>query len=164
MTAPPRYDLIPSSYINNEEVRFNRQLKKRTKMYNNVKILETDLEREYFTKHGLHLNSSGEEQIALKLAAVVTSFFNEKKVSSVCFKWKEDPMISYHDRDANDFNTSNNKEMMVIQPQFSKSPKRNLSTGLQELPSAINIPNNNEGTVAHTQLAKRQREKPALRD
>jgi hypothetical protein len=164
MTAPPRYDLIPSSYINNEVVRFNRKLKERTKMYNNVKILETDLEREYFTKHGLHLNSPGEEQIALKLAAVVTSFFNKKKELSVCFKWKEDPTISYHDRNTNDLNTSNIREMMVNQPQFSESPKRNLSTGLQDLPSAINIPNNKEGTIAHTQLAKRQREKPALRD
>jgi len=53
---------------------------------------------------------------------------------------------------------------MVNQPQFSKSPKRNLSTGLQELLSAINKTNNKEGTVAHTQLAKRQREKPTLRD
>ena len=57
MTAPPRYDLIPSSCVNNEVVRFNGQLKRRMKLYNNVKILETDLEREYFTKHGLHLNS-----------------------------------------------------------------------------------------------------------
>ena len=40
MAAPPRYDLIPSSCINNEVVRFNRQLKKRMKMYNNVKILK----------------------------------------------------------------------------------------------------------------------------
>jgi len=58
MTAPPRYDFILSSRVNNEVVRFNRQLKKRMKMYNNVKILETDLELEYFTKHGLHWNSS----------------------------------------------------------------------------------------------------------
>jgi len=79
MAAPPRYDLIPSSCVNNEVVRFNRQLKKRMKMYNNVKILETVLERDYFTKHGLHLNSSGEEQIALKLVAVVTSFSTRTK-------------------------------------------------------------------------------------
>ena len=49
MTAPPRYDLIPSSCVNNEVVRFNRQLKKSMRMYNNVKILENDIEKEYFT-------------------------------------------------------------------------------------------------------------------
>jgi hypothetical protein len=67
ITAPPRYDLIHSSCVNNEVVRFNRQLKKRTNMFNNVTILETDLKRGYFTKHGLHRNTSGKEQIALKL-------------------------------------------------------------------------------------------------
>ena len=63
-------------------------------MYNNVQILETDLEIEYFTKHGLHLNLSEKEQIAMKLAAVTKSFFfflNKKKVSPVCLQWKEDP-------------------------------------------------------------------------
>jgi hypothetical protein len=45
------------------------------KMYNNVKILETDLVREYVTKHGIHLNLPGKEQIALKLVAVIKIFF-----------------------------------------------------------------------------------------
>jgi len=125
MTAPPRYDLIPSSRANNEVVRFNRQVKKRMKMFNNVKILETDLEREYFTKHDLHWNSSQKEHIALKLAAVVKSFFNKKKVSPICLQWKEDPVISHQDRNINDLSTSNNKEVMVTQLQFSKSPKKN---------------------------------------
>jgi len=38
MTAPPRCDLFPSSCINNEVTSFNRQLKKRMTLYNNVKI------------------------------------------------------------------------------------------------------------------------------
>jgi lysophospholipase L1-like esterase len=41
--------------------------------YNKVKILETGQEREYLTKHGLHLNSSGKECIAQRLAMVVKS-------------------------------------------------------------------------------------------
>jgi hypothetical protein len=47
-----------------------------------VKILETGLEIEYFTEHGLHLKSFGKEHVVLKLAAVVKSFFNKKKVFS----------------------------------------------------------------------------------
>ena len=43
MSAPPRYDLIPSSCVNKEVARFNRQPKKRMKTFHNVKILETDL-------------------------------------------------------------------------------------------------------------------------
>jgi hypothetical protein len=47
--------------MNNEVISFNRQLKMRMVPYNNVKILETGLDREYFTKHGMQLNSSGKE-------------------------------------------------------------------------------------------------------
>ena len=43
MSAPPRYDLIPSSCVNNEVVRFNSQLKKGMEMFNNVQILKQTL-------------------------------------------------------------------------------------------------------------------------
>jgi hypothetical protein len=36
MTAPPRCDLPPSSCVNNEVIRFNRQLKKIMAPFNNV--------------------------------------------------------------------------------------------------------------------------------
>jgi hypothetical protein len=41
-------------------------------IYNNMKILDTGLEREHFTKHGLHLNSSGKDCIALWLEVFST--------------------------------------------------------------------------------------------
>jgi hypothetical protein len=41
----------------------------------NVKLLETDLDRKYFTKHGLLLNLSGNEQISLQFAVVIWDFF-----------------------------------------------------------------------------------------
>jgi hypothetical protein len=164
LAAPPRYDLS-SSCVNNEVVRFNRLLKKRTELYNNMKLLETDLKREYFTKHGLHLNSFGKEHVALKLAAVVKSFFNQKKVSPICLQWKEDPTISHEGGNIYDLNTSNNKEVIVSQPQLSQSQKKkkkNLGKGSQELLSAINTPSEKEEKDTHPQLAKRKRKKPAL--
>ena len=82
MTAPPRYDLLPSSSVNNEVVSFNRQLIKRMTPYDNVRILETGLEREYFTKHVMHLNSSGKECIARRLAIVVRNFLKKKTTAS----------------------------------------------------------------------------------
>ena len=53
---------------------------------------------------------------------------------------------------------------MVTEPHFSKSPKKNSGIGLQELPSAISIQNDNERTLGHPQLAKKQRKKPAQTD
>jgi hypothetical protein len=93
MTAPPRYDLLLSSCVNNEVISFNRQLKKRMILYSNVKILETDLERQYFTTHGLHLNSPGKECTALRLATVVKSFFNKDRMSPICLQRKDNTMI-----------------------------------------------------------------------
>jgi hypothetical protein len=79
MTAPPRHDSLPSSCVNKEVISFNRQLKKGMVIYNNVKMLDSDIEREHFTKHGLHLNSSGRECIALRLATMVRSFFQQRE-------------------------------------------------------------------------------------
>jgi hypothetical protein len=63
--------------VNYEVVSFNRQLRKKMKLCKNVMILETDLKRDCFTKHGLHMNS-GKEQIILKLAEMIKKF-NHKK-------------------------------------------------------------------------------------
>jgi hypothetical protein len=59
MKLPHRHDLIPSSHVNNELLKFNRQFEKKMKIYNNVKMLETKLDIKYFTKCGQHLNLSG---------------------------------------------------------------------------------------------------------
>ena len=141
MSASPRYDLIPSSCVNNEVVRFNHQLRKRMKMFKNVQILETDLKRESFTKHGLHLNTSGKEQITLKLAAVVRSLLYKNKLASIQLQWKENP----------------------TSPCYS-SLKQTTGNGVSELSSIIKVPNNNEGTVTQLQPNKRQKKNPELRD
>ena len=86
MTAPPRCYLLPSSCINNEVIRFNRQLKKIMAPFNNMKILETNLKRECFTKHGLHLNSAGKECIALILAMMVKNCLNKKRMPLIRLK------------------------------------------------------------------------------
>jgi hypothetical protein len=149
MTAPPRHDLLPSSGINNELISFNRQLKKRMVIYNNVKISDTDLEREHFTKHGLHLNSSGKEYIALRLATMFRSFFNKERISHICLQWKDDTKTFNQDRTNNDSFVTNYNEVTVLQSQPSNSQK---------------VTNENEEKITHLQIAKRQRRNPALQD
>jgi hypothetical protein len=89
MSAPHRHDLIPSSCVNSEVVRFNRQLRKRMKLCKNVKILETGLNRDCFTKHGFHMNSSGKEQISLKLVEMIDSLTVKNKVPNIQLQWKK---------------------------------------------------------------------------
>jgi hypothetical protein len=68
------------------------------KMFNNVQVLETDLKKNFFTKHGLHLNSPGKEKIALKLVAVVKSLLNKNRTSHIYLQWKENPTSSCRGR------------------------------------------------------------------
>ena len=75
MKSPHRHDIIPSSCVNNEVIRFNRQVEKKMKIYNYVRMLETVLDRKYFTKHGQHLKLSGKEQSCMKLFTVIQDFF-----------------------------------------------------------------------------------------
>jgi len=45
MKSPHRHDLILSSCVNNEVLKFNKQAEKKIKVYNDVKMLETDFDR-----------------------------------------------------------------------------------------------------------------------
>ena len=89
MNAPQRHDLMPSSCVNNEVLKFNRQMEKKMKTYHNVKLFDTELDRSYFTKHGQHLNSSGKELISNKLSILIKNLFAKKQYIPICLPWKE---------------------------------------------------------------------------
>ena len=57
VTPSHRYDLLD---FNKETVVFTRKLHKQLRMHH-VSVMDTDLTRDKFTRHGLHLNSSGKE-------------------------------------------------------------------------------------------------------
>ena len=64
MCVPYRHDLDLNSCINDKVKVYNRKLKKYLKVCENTQIIEIDSSRELFTKHGLHLNLKGKDQIA----------------------------------------------------------------------------------------------------
>ena len=45
MKSPQRHDFIPSSCVKSEMIKFNRQVEKKMKIYNDAKLLETDLDK-----------------------------------------------------------------------------------------------------------------------
>jgi len=138
MTAPPRRYLLPSSCVSNEVIRFNRQLKRRMAPYN-VKILETNLEREYFTKYGLHLNSSGKETIALRLGMVVKSILNKERMSPIRLQWKANTTFSDLNSNNKESYVCNCNKMAVPQLQPSTSPKETLGKEREErMPTRCN--------------------------
>jgi len=89
MKAPLRHDLISSSCVNNEVVKFNRLIEKRVKPYSNANLFDLDLGRSHYTIHGQHLNSSGKVLIANKLAILIKDVFAKKQLTPIQIPWKE---------------------------------------------------------------------------
>jgi len=136
MSAPQRHDLMPSSYVNSEVVRFNRLLRKRMKLYTKTKILDTDLKRDCFTKHGQHMNSLGKDQHKIKLAGMIESVTVKNSGSNIELQWKE--------------NRINLGNMEINQIPW--------------IGGEIQLSKYEEGEVSKPQLNKRQRKNPALKD
>ena len=59
--APHRSDLETSSCVNKEVIVFNRKLHKILKPHNYTTQINLSMERDHFTKHGLHMNGSGKD-------------------------------------------------------------------------------------------------------
>jgi hypothetical protein len=74
---------MPSSCVNNEVQKFNRQIEKRMKSYPNTKLFDIDLDRLYYTTHGQHLNSSGKKLITNKLAILIKDMLVEKQPNPI---------------------------------------------------------------------------------
>jgi len=136
MSAPHRHDLMPSSSVNSEVIRFNRLLRKRMKLYTKTKILDTDLKRDCFTKHGQHMNSLGKDQLIMKLAGMIASVTVKNSGSNIELKWKE--------------NRINLGNMEINQ--------------IPRVGGEIQLSKYEEGEVSKPQLNKRQRKNPALKD
>jgi RNase H-fold protein (predicted Holliday junction resolvase) len=66
MSAPYRHDLDSYSCVNKEVTVYNKKLKKYIKIFDNTQIVEVDPQREIYTRHGLHMNQNGKEQMAKK--------------------------------------------------------------------------------------------------
>jgi len=130
MSAPLRHDLIPSSCVNTEVIRFNRLLRKRMKIFKKTTIIESDLNRDCFTKHGLHLNTTGKKQIIMKLVDVIEKLSVRDNRPVIKLQWKE-------------------KERNLENRDINQIPGK----GGQKSPMANQVPNcDNKGTINDLQL------------
>jgi hypothetical protein len=56
-----------------------------------VDILDTKLNRNKFTRHGLHFNISGKEKMANHIGERIINLSKRQKNPTIACKWKEDP-------------------------------------------------------------------------
>jgi hypothetical protein len=94
MTPPQRYDLKDSSCINKEIQVFNRKLHKLPQDMHHVSIIDTNLTRNEFSRHGLHMNFSGKEEIAKIIGHNITNLLTSQN-PPISLKWMEGISISY---------------------------------------------------------------------
>jgi hypothetical protein len=92
ISAHHRYDLSQTSCVNQEVKVFNRKLCKYLKTYNNTQIVEVDSNKDYYTRHGLHLNRKGKELIGKKIALAIQNKLNTQNC---------DPIIMGHNPSIN---------------------------------------------------------------
>ena len=73
--APHRFDLDTFSCVNKEVITFNRKLQKILKHYNHASQINLPMERKHFTKHGLHMNGTGKDQLSGLLTSKILELF-----------------------------------------------------------------------------------------
>jgi hypothetical protein len=88
LNAPHRHDLIPTSCVNNEVWKYNRLMRKIAKLNPNVQFLELDLDRSHFTRHGMHMNSKGKDQLSQQLAKQIDLIFNILQSPPIPIPWE----------------------------------------------------------------------------
>jgi hypothetical protein len=84
-----RHDISTTSCVNNEVVKFNRQVKKIIKLNSDVKLKEVELQRQHFTRHGQHLNLTGKELVASELAKKIDQVLTKSETNPIQMQWKE---------------------------------------------------------------------------
>jgi hypothetical protein len=83
INAPHRHDLIPDSCVNEEVLKYNRLMRKVTKLHSH--LLQVDLDRSHFTKHGMHMKSRGKYILSHQLAMQIDLIFNKSQFPPVSF-------------------------------------------------------------------------------
>ncbi|PNF16255.1 hypothetical protein B7P43_G11638 [Cryptotermes secundus] len=65
-----------------------------TRFNKDVTILETPKDRDYYTRHGYHLNGLGKEIICKQLASVIDGLFQPIEVIPITLDWKNNQAMS----------------------------------------------------------------------
>ena len=87
INSPHRQDLLPDSCVNLEVTKFNRKLSKIMKLHPKAQVLEVELDRSHFTRHGLHLNSEGKSRLSQKLSLLLRKHTTSNQEEPIPAPW-----------------------------------------------------------------------------
>ena len=80
--VPQRHDVLTESCVNEEVVKYNRKLHKMLKMFEYAEVLDSEVKRECYTRHGLHMNGVGKELMAQRITDQIKEILLVKKIPS----------------------------------------------------------------------------------
>ena len=80
---PHRHDLHKYSKTNLAIKKFNMKLNNIMQRFRHVTLIDTDLCRENNTKHGMHLNNKGKDEIARKMAKLINKVVIDEKKDTI---------------------------------------------------------------------------------
>jgi hypothetical protein len=81
ISIPQRHDLSTKSCVNKEILSFNSKLHKLMKNKELVKVLDCDIPRDGFTRHGQHHNNKGKTMLALQIMQELTSLTKDSSIN-----------------------------------------------------------------------------------
>jgi poly-D-alanine transfer protein DltD len=77
MSIPYRHDLVENARTNLAIKKLNKKLKNITQRFRHVTIINSDVNRIYFTRHGMHLNNRGKVKLAKEIANLINKSYLE---------------------------------------------------------------------------------------
>jgi hypothetical protein len=105
--------------------KFNTKLCKYMKPNVRATTLEIDQDREYFSKHGQHLNGQGKENICRQLATIIGENFQRSDVTPISLGWEKNQTVGM---EARTIDTHNDSKNVVLNEKVNDSNKEKESS------------------------------------
>ena len=90
LDVPLRYDIGIGSSVNEQIIKYNKQLHKIIKHYKHVIMVRSTTKREHFTRHGFHLNRVGKEVVSKEIINYLSINQSDRKAAVLRLPWKEE--------------------------------------------------------------------------
>jgi hypothetical protein len=127
MSIPYRHDLEENARINLAIKKLNKKLKDITQRFRHVIIINSDINRTYFTRHGMHLNNRGKAKLAKEIANLINKFYLEENIdkSVITIKGRDEKYRSKTTQKTTDQTPNNTLERNDKIPyRISTRPKK----------------------------------------
>ena len=168
ISIPQRHDLSSKSCVNKEILAFNRKLHKIMKNKESVKILDCNISREGYTRHGQHHNPKGKAMLARQIVQELTKQTEDNTINPIPMAWKKSPTDPTPKESATGPTTRASKEWekpstVPIPSECESADIKKVIRQTNSATSAISEASVNESSDPNNRLSIRRKEIPLTR-